>query len=151
MSLMIRISMRTQRGMNFWLCSFSGRKRWLNTEGVESDLYRKIQESREKAGLSVPEFVKKILLEHFENEERGEKERSVLYEIREEYQEMAQRLEKVVSQSIRRHDVVLLEAINKMGGINLLKTDILTEGRMDARLPEISGKVPEGALDFLNQ
>ena len=122
-----------------------------NTEGVESDLYRKIQESREKAGLSVPEFVKKILLEHFENEERGEKERSVLYEIREEYQEMAQRLEKVVSQSIRRHDVVLLEAINKMGGINLLKTDILTEGQMDARLPEISGKVPEGALDFLNQ
>ena len=122
-----------------------------NTEGVESDLYRKIQESREKAGLSVPEFVKKILLEHFENEERGEKERSVLYEIREEYQEMAQQLEKVVSQSIRRHDVVLLEAINKMGGINLLKTDILTEGQMDARLPEISGKVPEGALDFLNQ
>ena len=122
-----------------------------NTEGVESDLYRKIQESREKAGLSVPEFVKKILLEHFENEERGEKERSVLYEIREEYQEMAQRLEKAVSQSIRRHDVVLLEAINKMGGINLLKTDILTEGQMDARLPEISGKVPEGALDFLNQ
>lgn len=122
-----------------------------NTEEVESDLYRKIQESREKAGLSVPEFVKKILLEHFENEERGEKERSVLYEIREEYQEMAQRLEKAVSQSIRRHDVVLLEAINKMGGINLLKTDILTEGQMDARLPEISGKVPEGALDFLNQ
>ncbi len=122
-----------------------------NTEGVESDLYRKIQESREKAGLSVPEFVKKILLEHFENEERGEKERSVLYEIREEYQEMAQRLEKTVSQSIRRHDVVQLEAINKMGGINLLKTDILTEGQMDARLPEISGKVPEGALDFLNQ
>ena len=122
-----------------------------NTEGVESDLYRKIQESREKAGLSVPEFVKKILLEHFENEERGEKERSVLYEIREEYQEMAQRLEKTVSQSIRRHDVVLLEAINKMGGINLLKTDILTEGQMDARLPEISGKVLEGALDFLNQ
>ncbi len=122
-----------------------------NTEGGESDLYRKIQESREKAGLSVPEFVKKILLEHFENEERGEKERSVLYEIREEYQEMAQRLEKTVSQSIRRHDVVLLEAINKMGGINLLKTDILTEGQMDARLPEISGKVPEGALDFLNQ
>lgn len=122
-----------------------------NTEGVESDLYRKIQESREKAGLSVPEFVKKILLEHFENEERGEKERSVLYEIREEYQEMAQRLEKTVSQSIRRHDVVQQEAINKMGGINLLKTDILTEGQMDARLPEISGKVPEGALDFLNQ
>jgi len=122
-----------------------------NAEGVESDLYQKIQEGREKAGLSVPEYVKKILLEHFENEERGEKERSVLYEIREEYQEMAQRLEKVVSQSIRRHDVVLLEAINKMGGINLLKTDILTEGQMDARLPEISGKVPEGALDFLNQ
>lgn len=122
-----------------------------NTEGVESDSYRKIQESREKAGLSVPEFVKKILLEHFENEERGEKERSVLYEIREEYQEMAQRLEKTVSQSIRRHDVVQQEAINKMGGINLLKTDILTEGQMDARLPEISGKVPEGALDFLNQ
>ncbi len=122
-----------------------------NTEGVESDLYRKIQESREKAGLSVPEFVKKILLEHFKNEERGEKERSVLYEIREEYQEMAQRLEKTVSQSIRRHDVVQQEAINKMGGINLLKTDILTEGQMDARLPEISGKVPEGALDFLNQ
>lgn len=122
-----------------------------NTEGVEADLYQKIQESREKAGLSVPEFVKKVLLEHFENEERCEKERSVLYEIREEYQEMARRLEKTVSQSIQKHDAVLLEAINKMGGIIPPQTVILPEERIDARLPEMSREVPEGALDFLNQ
>ena len=122
-----------------------------NTEGVESDLYQKIQEGKEKAGLSVPEYVKKILLEHFESEERCEKERSILYEIREEYQEMAQRLEKAVSQSIQRHDAVLLEAINKMSGISPSQTGVLLGDQMDAKLPEVSGEVPEGALDFLNQ
>ncbi len=122
-----------------------------NTEGVESDLYRKILEGRDKAGLSVPEYVKKILFEHFETEDRCEKERSVLYEIREEYQEMARRLEKAVSQSIQRHDAVLLEAINRMGGIIPPQTGVLPEERMDAKLPEVSGEVPEGALDFLNQ
>lgn len=122
-----------------------------NTEGVESDLYQKIQEGKEKAGLSVPEYVKKILLEHFESEERCEKEHSILYEIREEYQEMAQRLEKAVSQSIQRHDAVLLEAINKMSGINPSQTGVLLGDQMDAKLPEVSGEVPEGALDFLNQ
>ena len=122
-----------------------------NAEGVESDLYQKIQEGREKAGLSVPEYVKKILLEHFENEERDEQTRSVIYEIREEYQEMAQRLEKAVSQSIQRHDAVLLEAINKMSGISPSQTGVLLGDQMDAKLPEVSGEVPEGALDFLNQ
>ena len=122
-----------------------------NTEGVESDLYRKIQEGKEKAGLSVPEYVKKILLEHFESGERREKERSVLYEIREEYQEMARRLEKAVSQGIQRHDAVLLEAISKIGGISPPQTDVLPGEQTEARLPEVSGEVPEGALDFLNQ
>ena len=122
-----------------------------NTEGVESDLYRKIQEGKEKAGLSVPEYVKKILLEYFESEERCEKERSVLYEIREEYQEMARRLEKTVSQSIQRHDAVLLEAISKMGGISTPQTDELPGEQMEAQLPEVSREVPEGALDFLSQ
>ena len=122
-----------------------------NTEGVEADLYQKIQEGKEKAGLSVPEYVKKILLEHFESEERREKERSILYEIREEYQEMARRLEKAVSRSIQRHDAVLLDAISKMGGISPLQTGVLPEEQMEAQLPEVSGEVPEGALDFLNQ
>ena len=122
-----------------------------NAEGVESDLYQKIQEGREKAGLSVPEYVKKILLEHFENEERDEQTRSVIYEIREEYQEMARRLEKAVSRSIQRHDAVLLDAISKMGGISPIQADVLPEEQMEAQLPEISREVPEGALDFLNQ
>ena len=122
-----------------------------NTEGVESDLYRKILEGRDKAGLSVPEYVKKILFEHFETEDRCEKERSVLYEIREEYQEMARRLEKAVSRSIQRHDAVLLDAISKMGGISPLQTGVLPDEQMEAQLPEVSGEVPEGALDFLNQ
>ena len=122
-----------------------------NTEGVEADLYQKIQEGKEKAGLSVPEYVKKILLEHFESEERCEKEHSILYEIREEYQEMARRLEKAVSRSIQRHDAVLVDAISKMGGISPMQADVLPEEQMEAQLPEVSGDVPEGALDFLNQ
>lgn len=122
-----------------------------NTEGVESDLSRKILEGKEKAGLSVPEYVKKILLEHFESEERYDKERSVLYEIREEYQKMARRLERAVSQSIQRHDAVLLDAISKMGGISQSQIGVLPGEQMDAQLPEVSEGVPAGALDFLNQ
>lgn len=60
-------------------------------------------------------------------------------------------MEKAVSRSIQRHDAVLLDAISKMGGISPIQADVLPEEQMEAQLPEVSGDVPEGALDFLNQ
>ena len=38
-----------------------------------------------------------------------------------------------------------------MSGISPSQTGVLLGDQMDAKLPEVSGEVPEGALDFLNQ
>lgn len=122
-----------------------------NPDGVEAELYQKIQRGKQTAGLSVPEYVKTILLEHFENAERQNEEKSVLQEIREEYQKMVGQLERVFRQSLQEHDAVLLGAINRMGVITPSSQDISIDNQAGAELPEASEKVPDGALDFLDR
>lgn len=120
-----------------------------NSDGVEAELYRKIQTGKQIAGLSVPEYVKTILLEHFEKVERHSEEKSVLQEIREEYQKMAGQLERVFRQSLQEHDAILLGAINRIGAVP--EKEKCAEIRSGAKLPEAGEEVPEGALDFLNE
>ena len=60
-------------------------------------------------------------------------------------------MEKAVSRSIQKHDAVLPDAVSKIGGISPSQTGVLPEEQMEAQLPEVSGVVPEGVLDFRNQ
>lgn len=120
-----------------------------NTDGVEAELYQKIQQGKQAAGLSVPEYMKAILLEYFEKMERQKEERSVLQEIRGEYREMVGQLEKVFRQSLQEHDAVLLGAINRLGAVAVLAEDVSADDKESAKLPETSEEIPAGVLDFL--
>lgn len=122
-----------------------------NPDGVEAELYQKIQQGKQLAGLSAPEYVKTILFEYFEHEERQREEKSVLQEIREEYQKMANQLEKVVRQSIQEHDAVLLVAVNRFGSTVPTPQELPIDNLANAKLPEAGEEIPEGALDFLDR
>ena len=39
-------------------------------EGMEAELYGRLMEGKKEAGLSVPDYIKQILKEYFENKDR---------------------------------------------------------------------------------
>lgn len=120
-----------------------------NLEGREAELYRKIQQGKRSAGLSTPEYVKSVLLGYFEDLERQKEEQTVLWEIREECCMMAERLGNAVRQGLQEHEAVMIRAI---GGNDLsLQEKLSGESQAGTRLPEISEKIPEGALSFLDK
>ena len=41
-----------------------------HTEGVEAELYGRLMEGKKEAGLSVPDYIKQILKEYFENKDQ---------------------------------------------------------------------------------
>lgn len=113
-----------------------------NPEGTEAELYRKIQQEKRCAGLSTPEYVKSVLSEHFAGVERENDGRIILQEIR----EAADRLEKVIKEELQEKEADLIRAIGSMP----MPEDISVEEQKGARLPEMSGEIPQGALDFLD-
>lgn len=115
-----------------------------NPEGTEAELYRKIQQGKQCAGLSTPEYVKSVLSGYFAGVERQNDGRIVLQEIR----EAADRLEKVIKEELQEKEADLIRAIGRAGGS--MPEDISVEEQKGARLPEMSGEIPQGALDFLD-
>lgn len=118
-------------------------------EGAEAELYRKIQEGREASGLSAPEYVKKILLDHFMDGEERDGAEKVLKEIREEYRETIRRVERTVHRSMQEHDAILLGALGRVNG-TVASVESDDDRKEDAVLPEEGRDIPEGALDFLD-
>lgn len=41
-----------------------------HTEGVEAELYQRLLDGKRDSGLSVPDYIKRILAEHFANKDR---------------------------------------------------------------------------------
>lgn len=121
-----------------------------HVEGIEEELYRRIQEGKEKAGLSAPDYVKKILSEYFADEEKRSEAERVLQEIREEYRDMIERVERTIRHSIQEHDAILIGALSKISGTAAVSESISKGDQGNARLPERGGDIPEEALDFLN-
>lgn len=121
-----------------------------NPEGTEAELYRKIQQGKRCAGLSTPEYVKSVLSEHFASMERQNDSRIILQEIRDGYAVMADRLEKVIKKELQEKETDLIRAVGRAGGSMPEPEDISVEGQKGARLPEMSGEIPQGALDFLD-
>lgn len=120
-----------------------------HADGEEAELYRKIQEGKEDAGLSLSEYVKKILACYFTDIQKRSDAENILREIREEYRIMAERVESIIRSSIQEHDAVVLEALEKMGAVVAVSCN---DGEKEqARLPKESGEVPEGTMDFLNR
>lgn len=113
-----------------------------HTEGVEAELYRRLMEGKKEAGLSVPDYIKQILREYFENRDREDEQSEWLERFLEEMAD-------VVEQAVRK--CIGACNVNIMGTGTALMVDTEAAGRREeAGLPAQSEEIPEGALDFLN-
>ena len=111
-------------------------------EGVEAELYGRLMEGKKEAGLSVPDYIKQILKEYFENKDRESSWNEWL-------EQFGREIAKIVEQAIR-------NCISG-GNVNVMETGtVLVAGTEavdnleEAGLPEQSEEIPEGALDFLD-
>ena len=106
-----------------------------HTEGVEAELYGRLMEGKKEAGLSVPDYIKQILKEYFENKDQEDSRNEWITGI----------VERVVRNCISGGNV------NAMGtGTALMADTEEAANREEAGLPEQSEEIPEGALDFLD-
>ena len=113
-----------------------------HTEGVEADLYGRLMEGKKEAGLSVPDFIKQILKEYFENKDREDSRNEWL-------EQFGWEIARVVEQAVR--NCISGGNVNAMGiGATLMADTEAADNQEEAGLPEQSEEIPEGALDFLD-
>ena len=113
-----------------------------HTEGVEADLYGRLMEGKKEAGLSVPDFIKQILKEYFENKDREDSRNEWI-------EQFGWEIARVVEQAVR--NCISGGNVNAMGiGATLMADTEAADNQEEAGLPEQSEEIPEGALDFLD-
>ena len=113
-----------------------------HTEGVEADLSGRLMEGKKEAGLSVPDFIKQILKEYFENKDREDSRNEWL-------EQFGWEIAKVVERAVR--NCISGGNVNAMGiGATLMADTEAADNQEEAGLPEQSEEIPEGALDFLD-
>lgn len=111
-----------------------------HTEGVEAELYQRLLDGKRDSGLSVPDYIKRILAEHFANKDRQDNQKELLEQI---HAEFLLDMERVIRNCINNCGV-------PSGEIQV--TDVTLADRRDStELPAPSEEIPEGALDFLNE
>ena len=111
-----------------------------HTEGVEAELYQRLLDGKRDSGLSVPDYIKRILAEHFANKDRQDNQKELLEQFRADF---LTDMERVIRNCIKNCGV-------SSGDIQV--TDVILADRQDStELPAPSEKIPEGALDFLNE
>lgn len=113
-----------------------------HTEGVEAELYGRIMEGKKEAGLSVPDYIKQILKEYFENKDREDSRNEWLEQFG---REITGIVERVVRNCISGGNVNVMET-----GTVLVAGTEAVDNLEEAGLPEQSEEIPEGALDFLD-
>lgn len=111
-----------------------------HTEGVEAELYQRLLDGKRDSGLSVPDYIKRILAEHFANKDRQDNRKELLEQFRADF---LTDMERVIRNCIKNCGV-------SSGDIQV--TDVIFADRQDStELPAPSEEIPEGALDFLNE
>lgn len=111
-----------------------------HTEGVEAELYQRLLDGKRDSGLSVPDYIKRILAEHFANKDRQDNQKELLEQFRVDF---LTDMERVIRNCIKNCGV-------SSGDIQV--TDVVLADRQDStELPAPSEEIPEGALDFLNE
>lgn len=111
-----------------------------HTEGVEAELYQRLLDGKRDSGLSVPEYIKRILEEYFANKDRQDNQKELLEQFRADF---LTDMERVIRNCIKNCGV-------SSGDIRV--TDVILADRQDSpELPAPSEEIPEGALDFLNE
>lgn len=99
-------------------------------------------DGKKEAGLSVPDYIKQILREYFENKDREDEQSEWLERFLEE---MADIVEQVVRKCVGACNVNVMET-----GTVLMADTEAADSKEEAGLPAQSEEIPEGALDFLN-
>ena len=113
-----------------------------HTEGVEAELYGRLMEGKKEAGLSVPDYIKQILKEYFENKDWEDSRNEWL-------EQFGWEIAKVVERAVR--NCISGGNVNAMGiGATLMADTEAADNQEEAGLPEQSEEIPEGALDFLD-
>lgn len=113
-----------------------------HTEGVEAELYERLMEGKKEAGLSVPDYIKQILKEYFENKDREDSRNEWL-------EQFGGEIARVVEQAVKK--CISGGNVNAMGtGTAHVADTEEVDNLEEAGLPEQSEEIPEGALDFLD-
>ena len=121
-----------------------------HTKGKEAELYQRILEEKQEAGLSLPEYLKQILMEYFSEQDRQKREEQWWELLQKEYKEMLDEIKQMIYQCLSEHDMAVMGVLVKMvKGEN--GAVITAGGRGNAELPEESEDIPEGALNFLEE
>lgn len=111
-----------------------------HTEGVEAELYQRLLDGKRDSRLSVPDYIKRILAEHFANKDRQDNQKDLLEQFR---AELLTDMESVIRNCIKNCGV-------SFGDIQV--NDVILADRQDStELPAPSEEIPEGVLDFLNE
>ena len=111
-----------------------------HTEGVEAELYQRLLDGKRDSGLSVPDYIKRILAEHFANKDRQDNQKELLEQFRADF---LTDMERVIRNCIKNCGV---------SSVDIQVTDVIFADRQDStELPAPSEEIPEGALDFLNE
>lgn len=122
-----------------------------NPEGTEAELYRKIQLGKQTAGLSTPECIKAVLSGYFDSMHKKDEEQGVLQEIRAECVMIEERLEKAIKQGQQEQEVNLGRLISTLACNMPITQENIPDSGKEARLPDVSREIPQGALDFLDR
>ncbi len=115
---------------------------WFHTDGVEAELYGRLMDGKREAGISVPDYIKQILKEYFQDKDREDEQNEWLERFR---KEMADAVEQAVRKCIRECNVNIVGT-----GTALIADTEAADGEEEAGLPAQSEEIPEGALDFLD-
>lgn len=113
-----------------------------NTEGIEGELYEKIQQGRMRAKLSLPDYVKVVLHKYFHGLEKQNFEQEILYEV----QKLSGQVERLTEQQ----KTMLMGANGNWQGKLLPVNEYSFERLKDADLPDEGEDIPSGVLDFLS-
>ncbi len=109
---------------------------------MEAELYGRLMDGKREAGLSMPDYIKQILKEYFEDRDREDEHNEWLERF---WEEMANVVEQAVRKCIGGCNMNVMET----GTALMADTEVADSGE-EAGLPAQSEEIPEGALDFLD-
>lgn len=117
----------------------------------EIDLFNRIEQAREKEGVSMPEFVKSLLTAYFDEQKQKSDQESFLTELRTLQRENVKHIEQVVRSCMIEHNAALIGALAKLVSVPTGSNPEPIASTVEATLPAESSELPqeaEGILDM---
>ena len=116
----------------------------------EIELFERIEQARAKEGLSMPEFVKSLLMAYFDEQKQKSDQESFLTELRTLQRENVKHIEQVVRSCMIEHNAALIGALAKLVSVSNGNNQELTIPTVEATLPAESSELPQGAEGILD-